>query len=148
LSAQSSGQTRRKPLLGAPSPVAAEAWYGGLKCGADHLPSVFAEVDHHRGFLLDPTPTIAPVAHGDAKLSGKARVGRKLRCKAPRFSGDVEKTTFRWTHITSSGAPTVDGRGRSYKVRKRDRGHRISCVVEASNDGGPAVATASQAVPR
>jgi len=104
LSAQSSGQTRRKPLLGAPSPVAAEAWYGGLKCGADHLPSVFAEVDHHRGFLLDPTPTIAPVAHGDAKLSGKAR--------------------------------------------KRDRGHRISCVVEASNDGGPAVATASQAVPR
>lgn len=122
--------------------------YSGLKCGADHLPSVFAEVDHYRRFLLDPTPAIAPVAHADARIGGRARVGRKLRCQAPRFSGDVEKTTFRWTHLTSSGAPKVDGRGRRYKVRKRDRGHRISCVVEASNDGGPAVATASKSVPR
>lgn len=92
--------------------------YSGLKCGADHLPSVFAEVDHYRRFLLDPTPAIAPVAHADARIGGRARVGRKLRCQAPRFSGDVEKTTFRWTHLTSSGAPKVDGRGRRYKVRK------------------------------
>ena len=57
--------------------------YGGLKCGADHLPSVFAEVDHYRGFLLDATPTIAPVAHGDANVSGNGPRGPDAALQSP-----------------------------------------------------------------
>ena len=58
--------------------------YGGLKCGADHLPSVFAEVGRYRSFLLAPAPAIAPVAGGASKITGKARAGRKSSYKVSR----------------------------------------------------------------
>lgn len=123
--------------------------YGGLKCGADHLPSVFAEVDRHRGFLLDPAPTIAPVAGGPATITGKARVGRTLRCRAPRFEGDVRKVTTRWAYLDSRGIPRVLGRRRSFRVNRRARGKQIRCMVEGSNAGGPALAPLDTvAVPR
>ena len=123
--------------------------YGGLKCGADHLPSVFAEVDRYRAFLLQPSPTLAPVAGGPAKIRGKARVGRTLHCSAPRFTGGATKVTYRWVHRTSSGGFKVDGKRRTYRVRKRDRGRVLLCHVEGSNRGGPALASPDQvAVPR
>jgi hypothetical protein len=123
--------------------------YGGLRCGADHLPSVFAEVDRYRSFLLQPSPTLAPVATGPSTITGRARVGRTLRCRAPRFTGGATKVTTRWTYLNSSGAPTVLGKKKAYKVTKRARGKRISCLVEGSNKGGPALATPdSVAVPR
>ena len=34
--------------------------YGGGGCGADHLPSVFAEVERYRSFILSPHPVLAP----------------------------------------------------------------------------------------
>jgi secreted trypsin-like serine protease len=40
--------------------------YGGERCGADHLPSVFAEVSHYRSFITDPI-----------------RCGRRRRCRPP-----------------------------------------------------------------
>jgi hypothetical protein len=123
--------------------------YGGLRCGADHLPSVFAEVDRYRRFVLQPRPTLAPVAGGPATITGRARAGRVLRCSAPRFQGRVDRVTYRWTHPSSSGAAKVDGSGRRYTVRRRDRGRRLSCRVEGSNAGGPALAPPDQiAVPR
>ena len=123
--------------------------YGGLKCGADHLPSVFAEVDRYRSFLLQRSPAFAPVAGGPATIRGKARVGRTLRCSAPRFTGGATKVTFRWVHRASTGSFKVDGKRRSYKVRKRDRGHALLCHVEGSNRGGPALAPPDRvAVPR
>jgi hypothetical protein len=123
--------------------------YGGLRCGADHLPSVFAEVDRYRGFLLQRSPTLAPVARGPSTITGKGRVGRTLRCRAPRFSGGVEQVTVRWTVLDSLGAPKVLGTGRTYKVGRRARGKRVSCLVEGSNAGGPALAMPdSVAVPR
>jgi hypothetical protein len=122
--------------------------YGGLKCGADHLPSVFAEVERFRSFVLAPRPTLAPVATGPWRITGKSRVGKRLRCAVPRFKG-AAKVTYRWTHIGASGAPKVDGTGRAYRIRKRDRGHRLSCEVEGNSAGGPALAPPdSVTVPR
>jgi secreted trypsin-like serine protease len=123
--------------------------YGGLRCGADHLPSVFAEVDHYRSFLLQPSLTLAPVAKGPSEISGKARVGRRLRCRAPGFTGGVKKRTIRWTVLDSSGTPKALGTGKTYKVGKRARGKRVSCLVEGSNAGGPGLAPPdSVVVPR
>ena len=66
----------------------------------------------------------------------------------PRFKG-ATKVTYRWNHIGASGAPKVDGTGRAYRIRKRDRGHRLSCEVDGSNAGGPALAPPdSVTVPR
>lgn len=123
--------------------------FGGLKCGADHLPSVFTEVDRYRSFVLQPSPTLAPVAGGPARIAGKARVGRELRCSAPRFTGHATRVTYRWAHRSSTGRFKVDGRQRAYTVRTRDRGHTLLCLVEGSNAGGPALAPPDQvAVPR
>ena len=61
----------------------------------------------------------------------------------------VKKVTYRWAHRTSSGGFKVDGKCRTYTVRRRDRGHQLVCLVEGSNAGGPALAPADQvAVPR
>ncbi len=46
--------------------------YGGSGCGKDHLPSVFAEVQRYRSFILSPHPVLAPQATGDAD-AGRAR---------------------------------------------------------------------------
>jgi hypothetical protein len=106
---------------------------------------VFAEVGRLRSFVLAPSPTLAPVATGPSRIT---RRGRRLRCSAPPFTG-ARKVTYRWTHIGPSGAPKVDGRGRRHTLRGRDRGHRLSCEVEGSNAGGPALAPPdSVAVPR
>ena len=57
--------------------------------------------------------------------------------------------TVRWTYLDSQGVPKVIGKGRAYKVTRRARGKRISCLVEGSNRGGPALAPPDQvAVPR
>jgi hypothetical protein len=123
--------------------------YGGLRCGADHLPSVFAEVERYRGFLLQASPTFAPVAIGSARITGSGRVGRLLRCRAPRFGGVVRRVTVRWVHLDSRGEPVVLGKGRSYRVGRAARGKRVFCRVEASNRGGPALAPLdSVAVPK
>lgn len=123
--------------------------YGGLKCGADHLPSVFAEVDHYRSFLLQPSPTLAPVATGPSKITGTPHVGHKLHCRVPRFTGGVKKVTVTWSYLNVAGAPTALGHKKTYKVGRKARGKRISCLVEGSNRGGPGLALPdSVAVPR
>ena len=108
-----------------------------------------AEVGRYRSFLLDPAPAIAPVAGGASKITGKARAGRILRCRAPRFTGDVKQVTTRGTYLDSQAVPRVLGKRRAYRVTRRARGKQISCRVEASNAGSPALAPPdSVAVPR
>ena len=43
--------------------------FGGSGCGKDHLPSVFAEVQRYRSFILSPHPVLAPQATGPATLT-------------------------------------------------------------------------------
>ena len=62
---------------------------------------------------------------GRRRSRGKARVGRTLRCRAPRFKGGATKVTIRWTYLNSSGAPTArteeDLHGHQARPRQADQ---------------------------
>jgi hypothetical protein len=103
--------------------------WGGDRCGADHLPSVFAEVDRYRAFIIDPTPTWAPTRHGTVRISGT----HTLKCKltTPREPGT--HLEYVWKHLPRWGRPVKVATGNTYKAPK---GERLGCFVYASNDGG------------
>jgi hypothetical protein len=110
--------------------------YGGNGCGADHLPSVFAEVNRYRSFILSPHPILAPQAAGEATLQRK---GRRLTCVVPAFSNQPTRIAITWERRHYGPAKTI-GHHRRYRLRAADRARRLSCTVEASNDGGHALA--------
>jgi secreted trypsin-like serine protease len=108
--------------------------WGGAKCGADHSPSVFAEVARYRGFISDPSPVWAPSVVSPPRIAGTPRAGSTLTCSA-QFAATPSKTTYSWARLGGRKPKTV-GRGRTYEVAGSDAGHQLSCFVEASNDGG------------
>jgi secreted trypsin-like serine protease len=109
--------------------------WGGSKCGADHLPSVFADAARYRDFILDPSPTWAPLTANPAKVTGTRRVGAKLTCRTSGFTGRPTKLTYQWQRQGGRKVVVVS-HARTYTVRKADAGHPLVCAVEASNDGG------------
>ena len=109
--------------------------FGGAGCGADHLPSVFAEVERYRSFILSPHPVLAPRTSGVATLT---RSGRRLTCAAPPIIG-ATKVRYRWSR-SRRGPFKVIARGRRHTLRKADRGTLITCTAEGSNAGGHAAA--------
>ena len=113
--------------------------YGGAGCGADHLPSVFAEVERYRSFILTPNPVLAPRTTGVAALR---RSGRRLTCEAPPFTG-ATKVRYSWSR-SRRGSFRVIGHGRGHKLRRADRGTLITCRAEGSNAGGHASAFSKQ----
>jgi secreted trypsin-like serine protease len=109
--------------------------WGGSRCGADHLPSVFADAARYRSFLLDPSPTWAPLTAEPARVTGTRAVGAKLTCKTSGFTGRPTKLEYVWQR--QGGRKVVNvSHARTYTVRKADAGHPLVCAVEASNDGG------------
>jgi hypothetical protein len=106
--------------------------FGGTGCGTDHLPSVFAEVNRYRSFILSPHPVLAPVATGVPTVT---RHGRRLTCSAPAFTHAPEKVAITWTRRRYGPATTI-GHARRYRLRTADRGRSLTCLVRGSNDGG------------
>jgi trypsin len=129
----------------APVQLGVVSW-GGDRCGADHLPSVFADVARYRDFILDPTPTWAPTRTGKAKVRGTAKPGRKLTCSVPGYQPETAaKVAYEWRELPKGGNFASDGtlrrqkvlgKGTTYKLKRGDRGSRVACFVTASNDGG------------
>lgn len=130
------------PLLvgpaAAPRLIGVVSW-GGEGCGTDRLPTVFAEVERYRSFILDPTPTWAPTARSAPVVAGVPRPGRRLTCSGPRYSPRPDRVEVRWVRLDDPGERVV-GRGRSYLVRRGDAGATLLCLVEAGNRGGPGIA--------
>ena len=126
-----SGTDRRPRLLGVIS-------WGGARCGADHLPSVSAEVARYRDFVLAPKPVWEPRATSPALISGDTRVGGTLTCTPPAFDAPVDAVTIQWRDRDYAVVAT----GPSYTVQARDAGRDISCEVTASTAGGPTTTTA------
>jgi hypothetical protein len=126
----------------APVQLGVVSW-GGDRCGADHLPSVFADVARYRDFVGDPAPTWAPTrtGHGVTRISGSARAGRRLSCLlrgyVPQRGARID---FAWKIVGLGrggySRPRVVGRGRTYRISPGDRRHRLACIVSASNAGG------------
>ena len=125
-----SGTDRRPRLLGVIS-------WGGKRCGADHLPSVAAEVARYRDFVLAPDPVWAPRPTSAVHISGDTHVGDTLTCTPPAFDAPVDALTIQWL---DNG---VLATGPSYTVQMRDTGRNIACRVTASTAGGRASIAAS-----
>jgi hypothetical protein len=114
--------------------------WGGAKCGADHSPSVFAEVARYRGFISDRSPVWAPSVVNAPRIAGAPRAGSKLTCTA-QYAVTPTTTKTSWARLGGRKPKTV-GHGRTYTVEATDAGHQVSCFVEASNDGGMSAAGA------
>jgi secreted trypsin-like serine protease len=111
--------------------------WGGSKCGADHLPSVFADAARYRSFILDPSPIWEPLTAQPAKVTGTRAVGAKLTCRTSGFTGRPTKIAYEWQR-QGGRKPVIVSRARTYTVRSADAGHPLVCGVEASNEGGVA----------
>jgi hypothetical protein len=137
----------------APIQLGVVSWGGN--CGADHRPSVFADVSRYRAFITGPAPTWAPAsATGTARIRGTARPGRRLTCSVSGYRPTLGVTlNYAWSIVGAGtshfGAPKPVGVGKTYKIRRADAGHHVACFVTAANDGGyVTVAVANTAVRR
>jgi Trypsin len=81
--------------------------WGGTRCGADHTPSVFAEVARYRDFITDPSPTWAPAPTSAAKVTGSRRVGGTLRCAVDGYVARPTKVEAQWQR--QGGRPNDGG---------------------------------------
>jgi subtilisin family serine protease len=86
-----------------------------------------------------PPAVAAPVNVAAPRLRGRARVGRRLRVEPGRWNPASVRLAYRWRRCARSGARcrTIRGaRRQTYRVTRRDRGHRLRAMVVATNDGG------------
>ena len=83
---------------GVPTQLGVVSW-GGDRCGADHLPSVFADVARYRSFILDPSPTWAPASRGTVKITGTGKVMRQHASRRHLLSS---KSAKRKRHMAKS----------------------------------------------
>jgi secreted trypsin-like serine protease len=125
--------------------------WGGSKCGADRLPSVFAQVSRYRSFITDPSPMWAPVTAQPARVTGTRAVGAKLTCNTSGFTARPTKLEYTWQRQGGRVVSAV-GHSKTYKVRGGDAGHQLVCSVAASNGGGistvPFATSAIAKIPR
>jgi secreted trypsin-like serine protease len=109
--------------------------WGSTRCGADHTPSVFAEVGRYRDFITDPSPTWAPAPTSAPRITGARRIGGKLTCAVAGYTARPTKVEVTWQR-QGGRKPKNVGHARTYEVTKADAGHPLVCSVTASNDGG------------
>jgi secreted trypsin-like serine protease len=125
--------------------------WGSTRCGADHTPSVFAEVARYRDFITDPSPTWAPAPTSAAKITGTRRVGAKLTCAVAGYTARPAKVEVQWQR-QGARQPKNVGHARTYKVTNSDAGHPLVCTLTASNDAGistaPFAPTSMVKIPR
>jgi hypothetical protein len=84
-------------------------------------------------------PALAPGA-GFPRLVGTPMVGRTLTCK-PGYWGDKDaQIEFRWK---ANGTRIPDFSDKTFRVRRRDQGRRLTCQVIEHNDAFVARATSN-----
>jgi hypothetical protein len=87
----------------------------------------------------------APKNTRPPKLSGKARVGAKLKGSRGAWTGDPKPTyRYQWQRCSAdgTGCAEIDGAvAAAYEIGPGDLGSRLRFVVSAENAVGPAVAS-------
>ena len=86
-----------------------------------------------------PPRQSAPVNLQRPRLRGRARVGRRLRVVPGAWSATPVRFSYRWRRCARNGARcrTIRRMTRpSYRLTRRDRGHRLRAVVIAANTRG------------
>jgi subtilisin family serine protease len=90
-----------------------------------------------------PPKETAPVNLQRPRLRGRARVGRTLRVVRGAWSATPVRFSYRWRRCSRKGVRcrTIRRMQRpSYRLTRRDRGHRLRAVVTAANARGSATA--------
>jgi hypothetical protein len=97
------------------APNAGEPWFPFSVSYVSHAP------------VVTPPETIKSTKA--PRISGKARVGSRLRCSSGTWTG-APKLTYAWKRNgkTLKGATT-----NRYKVRKRDRRAKLTCTVKGGS---------------
>lgn len=119
--------------------------FGGLRCGADRLPSVFAEVARYRRFITDPSPSWVATDISAPRITGARRAGGRLRCEVSFTSDSRATVTAKWWR--QGREAKLVARGATYRVTSADRGRRLACFAEVSNAGGVVAAPSEGTTP-
>jgi Trypsin len=112
--------------------VGVDSW--GPACGTDRDPELYADAVLGRPFALAPSPVWAPAPAAPPVVSGALRVGGRVTCSV-RFLDAPRKATYEFKIGSRFVRDT-----RTYTIRERDRGKKISCFVFAEGKGGTEVA--------
>jgi trypsin len=117
----------------------------GVACGfRNGDPENYVEVPPVAAFALSPTPVLRPEARTRPKLTGRPVVGRTLRCSKPRFRGRQPDRVRRAFFVLSGRTSRIVASGSaSYRIPRKMRGRRLSCLVMAHSAGGEIVVTAA-----
>jgi len=107
----------------------------GRGCGRARFPGVYSEVPASLDFVASQRPIWAPEPSRRVRISGRPRVGRRLRCSDGRWSGRQIEFHFSW--FGTRAARRLD-RGPTFRPGGSVAGQRIFCVVVAENPGGVA----------
>ena len=114
--------------------VGVDSW--GPACGTERDPEVYADIVKGRDGALAPKPVWAPAPAARPVVVGAARVGNVVRC-AVTFLDKPRKATYDFKVGRDIVARET---GPRYRVRSRDRGKKLSCLVVAEGAGGTEVA--------
>jgi hypothetical protein len=82
--------------------------------------------------------TLGPTYIGGAKLAGKAKVGKRLTAAHGQWLGVPAKVTYRYQWMRD-GKWIAKATKPFYKVRARDRGHKLACRLVVRNAAGKIV---------
>ncbi len=99
------------------------------------------------GPVTPPTPPSAPAppsARSLPKITGKARLGRTLRCRPATFTAATKRTTS-WLRAAK---PIKGARRTTYKITKKDLGKIIACRTTATGPGGTSTTISLAVLPR
>jgi hypothetical protein len=72
------------------------------------------------------------------KISGKPRVGAKLKCSRGKWSGHPTRFRYQWKR---NGKKIKHATKARHKVTTKDAGKKLTCTVAATNAAGTATAT-------
>jgi len=114
----------------------------GSECGKASSPGVYSNVSALSSFILDPAPEFAPYTDAAPHVSGKARVGAKLRCVPGQEVGTVQSRKIVWVVPGPPGdranvIALPKARAATYRVKKVDAPfRRIGCRYAVGNGGG------------
>jgi hypothetical protein len=91
-----------------------------------------------------PVVVAAPAAREAPRISGRARVGRKLSARHGSWANSPTAYHYQWLRCNKRGASCKSIRRAThstYRLGKRDAGHRLRLRVVARNLAGSATAT-------
>ena len=87
-----------------------------------------------------PPPVVLSVVAGAPTITGKARVGKTLTAHTGTWSPLPVTFTYQWLR---NGQPVAGATGAKYKLRKKDKGKRMSVTVTGAKPGYTSAAATS-----